>query len=648
MSASHTIESRHRPPSNRDDSIEEMASLLLNDTTIDQLKAEPGKRLLQIGSSQALTDISSFICDGSKALPQLPQLPQLIFNGDDAWAMKMAPVVTAAGSSNEVHFNGNNGELKPPKPPQHQPAQRARKGSGPPIPRKSSKRKSARPKSTLTKSRPAIGDQQTSTNNYEQPLEGSMVAPSKPQVAPQPKTSTPVDAVEVNKKIEAMMAATRTLKGDAPYHGPFVPSKKRRIKDNKVLVKVKTAINDRLNVRSTKKRLDSLRDDRLLDASFNDVPDYDDDHSISGNALTAMEIRMNEGMQGMLEIQTTLLISMYSGDYFKNPKIFSLTGHGNVRRKPIADDSKSLRSRKSADDPFSERPHSSGITRTPTSFENRLRDDMSIDQTIEIIPDLPELPSRIQTPKNDARARVKLFPLLLETEFDTFLSSSPLAQSTPRIRLEPTIEDGKRSLKNVPTDSRSLFDLDVDVDMPPATKVPDLAKNNSSEGREGGLGVRNSSPKNMKKHPSPTKAELEEWERDVGQFPPFRRSESFAARDDTAPIAPGVGLRAPLMVSKDANARLQRKRRGQGKGIEFFQKLELMKTTESMPDISRRSEGPKGMIEKPLDTTNTGPSPDVKDTRRQSTQNDDVDSSMMDIDELQWDSSAYNIGMRRV
>ena len=50
-------------------------------------------------------------------------------------------------------------------------------------------------------------------------------------------------------------------------------------------MRVKTAINDRLNVRSTKKRRDSLRDDRLLDASFNDVPDYDDDHSISGNAF---------------------------------------------------------------------------------------------------------------------------------------------------------------------------------------------------------------------------------------------------------------------------------------------------------------------------------------------------------------------------
>jgi len=102
------------------------------------------------------------------------------------------------------------------------------------------------------------------------------------------------------------------------------------------------------------------------------------------------------------------------------------------------------------------------------------------------------------------------------------------------------------------------------------------------------------------------------------------------------------------MISKDANARLQRKQHGQVKRIEFFQKLELMKTTDSMPDISRRSEGLNGMIEKQLDTTNTGPSPDVKDSRRHSTQSDDVDSSMMDIDELQWDSSAYNICMRRV
>lgn len=50
------------------------------------------------------------------------------------------------------------------------------------------------------------------------------------------------------------------------------------------------------------------------------------------------------------------------GENFNNPKIYTLTGHGNVRRKPLADDGKSLRSRKSndhPDDPFSERPQSS-------------------------------------------------------------------------------------------------------------------------------------------------------------------------------------------------------------------------------------------------------------------------------------------------
>ena len=142
----------------------------------------------------------------------------------------------------------------------------------------------------------------------------------------------------------------------------------------------------------------------------------------------------------MLEIQTTLLISMYQGDNFKNPKIFSLIGHGNVRRKPIADDGKSFRGQKSEDDPFSQRPHSSGITRTPTGFGSRRRGGMSIDQTTEIIPDLPELPSRIQAPKNDARATVKPFPLVPDIEFDTFLSSSPLAQSTLEFVLNPLLK----------------------------------------------------------------------------------------------------------------------------------------------------------------------------------------------------------------
>jgi len=132
-------------PSRYDDSIEEMASMLLDDTDIDQPRAEPGRRLSHIATSKALSHSSS------RDSKTLPQLPQLLFNGDDAWAMRTTPVVTAAGGNNEVHFSFED-EAVPgihtaniPKP-----FKQPRKDTTPPIPRRSSKRKSGRPKASST------------------------------------------------------------------------------------------------------------------------------------------------------------------------------------------------------------------------------------------------------------------------------------------------------------------------------------------------------------------------------------------------------------------------------------------------------------------------------------------------------------------
>lgn len=99
----------------------------------------------------------------------------------------------------------------------------------------------------------------------------------------------------INAKVQAMMAATNALKGNVSgkiHPGPFVPSKKRRLQDNKVIVKVRTAINERLNGRSNKNRHDPARDDHLLDSDLNEMQD---DEELS-QFVSAMDIRLNEGM----------------------------------------------------------------------------------------------------------------------------------------------------------------------------------------------------------------------------------------------------------------------------------------------------------------------------------------------------------------
>ena len=79
---SNPIASRH------DNSVNDMASMLLEDTTTVQ---NPAKRV-------AVKHVES---------PQdrdLPQIPKLLFNSDDAWAHCTAPVVTAAGDVNAMKF----------------------------------------------------------------------------------------------------------------------------------------------------------------------------------------------------------------------------------------------------------------------------------------------------------------------------------------------------------------------------------------------------------------------------------------------------------------------------------------------------------------------------------------------------------------
>lgn len=284
----------------RDDSIEELASMLLDDTTMDQLNTntEPGRHLSQAAAAEVFNNAGRV---GSGDGKTLPQLPKLLFNGDDAWALKTAPVVTAAGGSNQMSFNVDVDPLS------MHPVNHTRKGSAPAIPRKSSKRRSGRPKSQfhiadrksdLEASRLAythanlmtVPDYSTLTLSRE--ALKARISPPKPIDFP---SSKPFDGTtNINDKVQAMLAATTALKGDDgnmnTFPGPKLPPKKRRIGENNVLAKMKNVLNDRLQGRSSRKR-----EDRLLDESTNECQDFRDEISASAAALTTLDIRMNEG-----------------------------------------------------------------------------------------------------------------------------------------------------------------------------------------------------------------------------------------------------------------------------------------------------------------------------------------------------------------
>ena len=248
-----------------------------------------------------------------------------------------------------------------------------------------------------------------------------------------------------------------------------------------------------------------------------------DDTLASSSAVSSVERRLNEGKWISLQVHWTRKLTGLSQEINlkTHSKIYSLTGHGQIRRKQVAEDGKSLRSRKSfSEDPFASRPGSSGITRTPTSLETRLKEEMTLDENAEHIPDLPSQNyiDELHQPQS-RRPRNSISSFI--PHHDDILSSSPIAQSTPRIRLEPAYqEDGRTTLRNVSAESPSMFDQDnssvvnnseMDIDSPPAIQVRSRRR---SGGRRRSVQARDSYVSTrpyarVKKHPSPSKAELE-------------------------------------------------------------------------------------------------------------------------------------------
>jgi hypothetical protein len=305
LSAFHDGRSREQlcpHDEDHEDSIEEIACALLNDTTFEQLKVDPGRRLSQIGLTQGNSGMSTpRAIDGDyDDTKDLPQLPALLFNGDDAWAMKTSPVVASKSSSNIMHFSTSIDEpSSSPLNISKYASSHTRKSSAPAIPRRSSKRKSSRSKSNIASpQKPTYGHVRGSASknklskSFSTPLLLNMSA-----TRPSASVSSSVNAQDINGKIAKMLEATQALKGSssesALLQGPLVPAKKRRLKDNRVLVKVKTAINDRLNSRNAKKAHDSARDDRLLDTPMNDGPE-EGNRAVSG-LISDVELRLNEG-----------------------------------------------------------------------------------------------------------------------------------------------------------------------------------------------------------------------------------------------------------------------------------------------------------------------------------------------------------------
>ncbi len=292
------------------------------------------------------------------------------------------------------------------------------------------------------------------------------------------------------------------------------------------------------------------------------------------------------------------------------------------------------------------------------SFESRRQSNVSFDPSADIISSLPGRSHRFKDePRRLSGARK--VGSGLEVDFDALFSSSPVAQSTPRIRLEPTFEEnGDKKLRNVPADSRSLFDpdssmreplSDLGVNTTPPTNIVSrklIVKRNNSQVKDVSLGVKSHMSKRRKKHPSPSKAELEGLEVALTHYSPRFISTEGYTQEELA-VSFGELRTGEILRSKDNNAALSQaaKRGKNGSRLGMFGKAKQSMAGASMAEPARR---PALKVQKPSMIPKPAGAPTMKrltEPRKHQLMTQ-ADESAMDTDELQWESTAYHIGMR--
>lgn len=296
-----------------------------------------------------------------------------------------------------------------------------------------------------------------------------------------------------------------------------------------------------------------------------------------------------------------------------------LTGHGKIPRKPVAGDGMLLKSR-SAYNLHSRVPVSSDDdAQTPPGFDHQ-HETTAPDSVGDLSRDMQgrneELPRLANTTE----------PLpSYDTDVDSQFSSSPLAQSTPRIRVVAPREN--RRLASGSDIDYSDMDLGI-------TRRDSVAP----EPNQNGIPVRLRRFSNrVKKHPSPSKAELEKWGETMGEILGVRTPLKFSQADEEAGSSVDSRQMSGILGPKSTNANLQEQMKepdtGNGGATLQISDMATASTSTSVDNVSGRNKGRKS-ISRPRSMTKIRSREGPRRGRSCSTA-DLAKDDLMDIDELQ-------------
>ncbi|KAL7936651.1 hypothetical protein V8C35DRAFT_332919 [Trichoderma chlorosporum] len=381
-------------------------------------------------------------------------------------------------------------------------------------------------------------------------------------------------ADEIQEKVCAMLAATDALKPPLSHPRKSPISKMTRMTPSRVLAKVSSAW-DRWQVKSSSGEAKPR-------AKLTKQPAQEDHPN---GPLTSHPVFTSPAIQ-RISLIDTIEIRLNEGDNLNRKKVQQMVG-GRVARKPVANDGKTLRSGRSMDDdPFAEpAPY-----RSPGAIEKH-----------------PRL--KIMVGRNAASLLI-IDPFEAEKGFesnleDRILSSSPVCASTPRIHLHraqtPTLDDtlddqGSKlptqiSLEKVTTDL-TVYQSQEAISCKGSPNQEEQMKSLPATDRitigviRGGSSLDARNTQWTKKHPSPSKRDLEELEIAFRCYSELKRRGIGEEADE---LAAHYTPSARYLSPRDTN-RMMRTREEGAKSVTGRESLSPAKSQMRRPtdDLRRR------------------------------------------------------------
>ena len=252
-----------------------------------------------------------------------------------------------------------------------------------------------------------------------------------------------------------------------------------------------------------------------------------------------------------------------------------------------------------------------------------------------------------------------------EHTIDGMLSSSPADQSTPRVLVETTEYDNRRTLRHVPTSSPSMFSVErMNVDnedladdsflarLRPASDIARLNVNHQYSLDGSAYTSRPREPLTFprrKKHPTPRANLLGSWEKVFDDMQEFSKpaannpGSSHLSRDDMMEAPGTTAPSASVLDERNINSPI----RGHERNNDMATAPSMTRSVRSMPAIDWRNRRRGLVLTQPQTDELSRQLQSEMDEPAQTEVNDASRQLDSEEDELAWDDSKYNIARKR-